>query len=77
MKQELTPLWYYENENTDEYIECYKNIVTLDNGMQLSPSYEVSGIIGEWFREWDFDTEEEAFERGVLPFIDENWKRTE
>lgn len=82
MKTERNMVCRYEKKiedgkfvSSDEYVECYEVIVTLNNGKQLSPSYEVNAMWGDWFREWDFESKSEAILRGVNSVVEDGWVR--
>ena len=82
MKSERNLICRYEKKiedgklvESDEYVECYEVVITLDNGKQLFPCYEVKAMWGEWLREWDFESKAEAILRGVNAVIDEGWVR--
>lgn len=82
MKTERNLICRYENKvkrgergEIEEYVECYEIVTTLDNGKQLSPSYEVTAMWGDWLYEWDFESKSEAILRGVNAVIDKGWAR--
>lgn len=82
MKTERNLIARYENKfkrgehgEILEYVECYEVVTTLDNGKQLSPSYEVTAMWGDWLREWDFESKSEAILLGVNAVIGEGWVR--